>query len=218
MGDGMADWLAYGLEDAFCDTPEIGIVRKNKLHSGLLRYEAKGDLDWWHVARDMLTQEKANYVVMMLGVSDRQNIRERDLAKEADKKKKDKDQAAKATDKDAQNKDQNKISPTSRTQSIAAPEQQAGAKANGVIEFRTDQWAEIYSKRIDETIAALKSKGVPVFWVGLPSIRGTQVDRRCGLSQRSLPRARRTRRRDLHRHLGRLRRRGRQVLELRPRL
>ena len=43
-----------------------------------------------------------------------------------------------------------------------------------MIEFRTDQWAEIYSKRIDETIAALKSKGVPVFWVGLPSIRGTK--------------------------------------------
>ena len=63
-------------------SPEVGIVRKNKLHSGLLRYEQKGDLDWWHVARDTLAQEKANYVVMMLGVSDRQGIRERDLAKE----------------------------------------------------------------------------------------------------------------------------------------
>src|SRR5450631_1085875 len=87
MGDSMADWLAYGLEDAFSDSPEIGIVRKNKIHSGLLRYEAKGDLDWWHVARDILTKEKPNYVIMMLGVSDRQNIREKDLAKEADKKK-----------------------------------------------------------------------------------------------------------------------------------
>ena len=77
MGDGMADWLAYGLEDAFSDSPEIAILRKNKLHSGLLRYDPKDDLDWWHVARDILNQEKANYVVMMLGVSDRQNIRER---------------------------------------------------------------------------------------------------------------------------------------------
>jgi uncharacterized protein len=174
LGDGMADWLAYGLEDAFSDTPEVAIVRKNKLHSGLLRYEQKGDLDWWHVARDTLAQEKANYVVMMLGVSDRQSIRERDLAKEADKKKKDKDQAAKpGAEKDAQNKDQSKDqSDEQEQQSIAAPEQQPGPKVNGVIEFRTDQWAEIYSKRIDETIAALKSKGVPVFWVGLPSIRG----------------------------------------------
>ena len=172
LGDGMADWLAYGLEDAFSDSPEIAIIRKNKVHSGLLRYEPKGDLDWWHVARDTLSQEKANYVVMMLGVSDRQNIRERDLASEADKKK-GKDQADKpgADKKDAQSK--NQVDEQEQA-TIAAPESQPGKKVNGVIEFRTDQWAEIYSKRIDETIAALKSKGVPVFWVGLPSIRGTK--------------------------------------------
>jgi hypothetical protein len=87
LGDGMADWLAYGLEDAFSDSPEIAVVRKNKVHSGLVRYDQKGDLDWWRVARDMLTQEKPNFVVMMLGVSDRQGIRERDLAKDAEKKK-----------------------------------------------------------------------------------------------------------------------------------
>ncbi len=171
MGDGMADWLAYGLEDAFADSPEIAILRKNKTHSGLLRYEGKGDLDWWHVARDILTQEKANYVVMMLGVSDRQNIREKDLAKEADKKK-EKDKADKlAEDKNAQTAQQPE---DQELDSIVTPESAVGKNANGVIEFRSDQWAEIYSKRIDETIAALKSKGVPVFWVGLPSIRGTK--------------------------------------------
>src|SRR5581483_9854494 len=176
MGDGMADWLAYGLEEAFADTPEVAIVRKNKIHSGLLRYESKGDLDWWHVARDILSQEKANYVVMMLGISDRQNIRERDLSKEADTKK-EKDTAKKPSpDKDIQNKDAQNKDPVEDPEqdSIAAPETQPGKKATGIIEFRTDQWAEIYSKRIDETIAALKSKGVPVFWVGLPSIRGTK--------------------------------------------
>jgi hypothetical protein len=169
LGDAMADWLAYGLEDALSDSPEIAIIRKNKNHSGLLRYEAKGDLDWWHVARDTLAQEKANYVVMMLGVSDRQSIRERDLAKEADKKK-GKDQADKpAAEKDAQ---KNQVSEQEQAGIVASS--QSGKKTSGVIEFHTDQWAEIYSKRIDETIAALKSKGVPVFWVGLPSIRGTK--------------------------------------------
>src|SRR5690242_19172648 len=171
MGDGMTDWLAYGLEDAFSDSPEIAILRKNKTHSGLLRYEGKGDLDWWHVARDFLTQEKANYVVMMLGVSDRQNIREKDLAKEADKKR-EKDKADKlAADKNAQTAQQPE---DQELDSVVTPESTVGKNANGVIEFRSDQWAEIYSKRIDETIAALKSKGVPVFWVGLPSIRGTK--------------------------------------------
>src|SRR5664279_477833 len=171
MGDGMADWLAYGLEDAFSDSPEIGIMRKNKVHSGLLRYDVKGDLDWWHVARDNLVPEKPNYVIMMLGVSDRQNMREKDLAKEADKKK-EADKAAQGKDgvekkdgaaaKDSDEQDQ---------PSIISPEPK-GKAANGTIEFRTDKWAEVYSRRIDETIAALKSKGVPVFWVGLPSIRG----------------------------------------------
>ena len=164
MGDAMADWLAYGLEDAFSDSPEVGIVRRNKIHSGLLRYETKGDLDWWHVARDILAQEKPNYVVMMLGVSDRQNIRERDLAKEADKSAKEEQER-----ESRRAKAQARISPT-----ISCARAAERQKSNGMIEFRSDQWAEIYSRRIDDTIAALKSKGVPVFWVGLPSIRGTR--------------------------------------------
>ena len=171
MGDGMADWLAYGLEDAFSDQPEVAIDRQAKYHSGLLRYDTKGDLDWWHVARDILTKEKANYVVMMIGVTDRENIREKDLAKEAEKQK---------ADNSAENKDASKQAPDGKPgedqngkQDILAPEPK-GKKASGVVEFRSDQWAAIYSRRIDETIAALKSKGVPVFWVGLPSIRGTK--------------------------------------------
>ena len=87
MGGSMADWLAYGLEDAFADAPEVAIVRKDKPSSGLIRYQSKSNADWWHVARDILSKDKANYVVMMVGVSDRQNIRERDVEaeKEAEK-------------------------------------------------------------------------------------------------------------------------------------
>src|SRR5215468_4908493 len=105
MGDDIADWLAYGLEDVFSDTPEIGVVRKNKLNSGLLRYDAKGDLEWWHVARDTLAQEKVDYVVMMLGLGDRQEIRVKDLAKEADARGKDQ-QAKDPAAKDPQAKDE----------------------------------------------------------------------------------------------------------------
>ena len=94
LGDGMADWLAYGLEDVFSDSPEVRIVRKNKLGSGLLRYDSKGDLDWWHAVRDILAQEKANYVVMMLGLSDRGDIREKDIAKEAETRAKEQQQTA----------------------------------------------------------------------------------------------------------------------------
>jgi len=157
MGDAMADWLAYGLEDAFADSPEIAVIRNAKRNSGLLRYEFKSDLDWWHAARDMLAREKADYVVMMLGASDHQNISEKDLAKET------KEDANKGQDDNQQTRVDDPEN------SIIAPE--PGKKA-GVIEFRSDQWADIYSRRIDATIAALKSKGVPVFWVGLPAIRG----------------------------------------------
>ena len=199
LGDSMADWLAYGLEDAFGDAPEFGIVRKNKPLSGLLRYDARSDLDWWHVARDLLANEKPTYVVMMLGISDRQNLREKDVAKEAEQQAK-ADAAAKAAQNpsapaagdqakpdqaksdqaksDQATSDQAKpdASKTDAEAAIVAPEPKRTAKrsGNGVIEFRTDEWAKVYSHRIDETIAALKSKGVPVFWVGLPSIRGTK--------------------------------------------
>src|SRR6476659_6740500 len=176
MGDDMADWLAYGLEDVFADSPEIGIVRKNKLSSGLLRYEGKGDLDWWHVARDTLAQEKADYVIMMLGVGDRQDIGERDLAKEADAKAKDqKDQQAKdEADKKSGQKPAKPDSPAKAENPEEVATAQRIRKAGGVAEFRGDDWAKIYSRRIDETIASLKSKGVPVIWVGLPPIRGVR--------------------------------------------
>ena len=163
MGGNMADWLAYGLEDAFADSPNVEIVRKDKSGSGLLRYQYKSDLDWWHVAREELARQKANYVVMMLGVTDRQNIRESDLAKEAEKAAQEQQNAngAAKTDQAGEAKDKEKDKPKPKS-------------AKGVIEFRSDQWAKVYSRRIDETIAALKSRGVPVFWVGLPSIRGTK--------------------------------------------
>src|SRR5437588_3157373 len=43
LGDAMADWLAYGLEDAYAEQPEIGIIRKHKTVSGLIRYQPKGE-------------------------------------------------------------------------------------------------------------------------------------------------------------------------------
>ena len=167
MGDGMADWLAYGLEEAFSDTPEVGVVREIKFNSGLIRYQARSDLDWWHVARDLLAKDKASFVVMMIGLSDRQNIRERDVANEPAK---DADKSGdNPPEADAAGKEDN----DPEQGAVIAPEPK-GKPSSGVIEFRTDRWAEVYGRRVDETIAALKSKGVPVFWVGLPSIRGTR--------------------------------------------
>ena len=59
-----------------------------------------------------------------------------------------------------------------------APAAPAPAPAPPVVrnlEFHTDTWGEAYSRRIDETIAALKTSDVPVFWVGLPPLRGQKA-------------------------------------------
>jgi hypothetical protein len=57
----------------------------------------------------------------------------------------------------------------------AAPAESQRHTPGGSSEFHTDQWATLYAQRIDEMIAALKSNGVPVIWVGLPAIRGTKA-------------------------------------------
>ena len=44
----------------------------------------------------------------------------------------------------------------------------------GVFEFREERWVELYTKKIEELIGVLKSKGVPVLWVGLPAVRGAK--------------------------------------------
>ena len=169
MGDSMADWLAYGLEEAFADAPEIGIQRRHKTYSGLIRYEARTDLDWSRVARDLLAKDKTDVVVMMLGTNDRQAIRET----AADRKKNEPAKPAQA----GQGEQTAQTAPTENRQqdddeAIAAPEPQRGGGSSA--EFRSERWEQIYTKRIDEMIAALKSKGAPVIWVGLPSIRGTR--------------------------------------------
>jgi uncharacterized protein len=59
--------------------------------------------------------------------------------------------------------------------SMATPWPEKKKKATSPLEFHTDAWSEAYSRRIDETIAALKTSGVPVFWVGLPPLRGQRA-------------------------------------------
>ena len=77
FGDSMADWLAFGLEEAFADTPEIGVLRKHRTNSGLIRVEVRGEsYDWPNAARDLLNAEKPDYIVMIIGVADRRGIRE----------------------------------------------------------------------------------------------------------------------------------------------
>ncbi|MBR0894009.1 DUF459 domain-containing protein [Bradyrhizobium tropiciagri] len=187
IGDAMADWLAYGLEDAYSDQPDMGVIRKAKTVSGLIRYQPKGDpADWAAAAKSILATENPDAIVVMLGLNDRAAIREPVVEKKADKKDEKKDARGKPGDKpDAKPGDKPDAAAKSDAKPVdpelpaddadndaqAAPEKTARS-ANGLYEFRDDRWVELYGKKIEELINVLKSKGVPVLWVGLPAIRG----------------------------------------------
>ena len=78
LGDANADWLAYGLEDAFSEKPEIGIVRKHRTDSGLIRYDGRAATSSGRrSAREIIAADKPKFIVMMIGNNDRQTIREK---------------------------------------------------------------------------------------------------------------------------------------------
>ncbi len=176
LGDAMADWLGYGLELAYADAPEIGILRRHRTNSGLIRTEVRSDPrgeypDWPPAARDLIGAQKPKFVLMMVGINDRRQLREAGPAAPASRVAKPAapsvaDPAALELDKPAPDK-------LREIAAVAAPEQPPAGNRN--LEFRSDAWSEAYSRRIDDTIAALKTSGVPVFWVGLPPLRGQKA-------------------------------------------
>src|ERR1700676_5369618 len=100
LGDAMADWLAYGLEEAYSEQPDMGVTRKHKTVSGLIRYQPKGDpADWAAAAKGILATEKPDAIVVMLGLNDRVAMREpaveKSDGKSSDKKSDKKDAKAK---------------------------------------------------------------------------------------------------------------------------
>jgi hypothetical protein len=204
LGDAMADWLGYGLEDAYSEQPDMGVIRKHKTVSGLIKYQPRGEpADWAAAARGILANEKPDAIVVMLGIHDRQAIREAATEKKTDKKDDKKDPRAKPDAKtdaktDAKPADAAKPKPEGSAEAAktdaakpgdkpadaelddaaendapqtAAPEKSART-GGGLYEFRDERWVELYAKKIEEMIGVLKSKGVPVLWVGLPAIRG----------------------------------------------
>jgi uncharacterized protein len=175
MGDSMADWLGYGLEETLSDTPEIGIVRKIRPSSGLIHYDPRSDTpDWPQALKDLLPSEKPSAIIVMLGLNDRQqSIRERAPQRPAAPQRvQDAQPGQPAQQPTPPDDSQTQPAPNGDQQAGASHDAPRGAAAGASYEFRTDKWAETYAKRIDEIIAALKSRGAPIIWVGLPSIRG----------------------------------------------
>jgi hypothetical protein len=188
LGDAMADWLAYGLEDAYSEQPDVGVIRKHKTVSGLIKYQPRGEpADWSAAAKSTLAIEKPDVIVVMLGLSDRTAIHEppaentdgnsavdnKKIDKKADKKDATATPAGKSGAKTSDNPADDELSADAVTAEppVITPEKHARSP-NGVYEFREERWVELYTKKIEEMIGVLKPKGVPVLWVGLPVVRG----------------------------------------------
>jgi hypothetical protein len=201
LGDGMADWLAYGLEEAYSERPDMGVIRKHKTASGLIKYQPKGDpADWAAAAKGILATEKPDAIVVMLGLNDRVSMREpvaeKSDGKSSDKKGDKKDARAKPeTNKPADTKPgtnppgaadaakpddkvvDTELSPDDAADNDAPPAiapEKSIRSPNGIYQFREERWVELYAKKIEEMIGVLKSKGVPVLWVGLPAVYGAK--------------------------------------------
>jgi len=177
LGDSMADWLAYGLEDALSDTPDYAVVRKNRTTSGLIHYDSRNETqDWTAVAREAIAATKPKFIVMMIGLNDRQAIRDKVTAGTAAQSNTAAPQGKPALDAEAPaDANDTERPPADQPPPAAAAPGSKGATTvtrYRLYDFHSDEWTELYTKRIDAMIAALKSSGVPVLWVGLPSIRG----------------------------------------------
>ena len=236
IGDSLADWLAYGLDETYADQPDMGVVRKIKPTSGLVRYDAKNEnLDWAGAVKDTLAGERPNAIVVMLGLNDRTSLKDRIPPKPVPPKPGEapaagqppgqsaaapgqpqapnqaqgqaqpapgKEQGQAAEQKPAPGKPQpaqgqaqeqkpaqgqaqpqaQSAAPTPQAPQVNAADSEGGKEpptaqpvpSGGTFEFHTDKWAEVYGRRVDEMINALKARGVPILWVGVPSLRGTK--------------------------------------------
>jgi len=192
MGDANADWLAYGLEDAFSEKPEMGIVRKHRTDSGLIRYDPRREIEWPQIVRETITAEKPQFIIMMIGNNDRQSIREKapppaaratgtpgaagrsSVAPTQPAAPQAAPAAPAQRPQDVDPEQQPPEKPAEQPPANMSPEQ-ARAVSYGPWEFHTEKWEIAYIKRVDATLSALKSAGVPVIWVGLPSQRASKA-------------------------------------------
>jgi uncharacterized protein len=111
--------------------------------------------------------------------ADKKSDKKEGHAKPADTKSGKPDEAANAAAKPDDKAVDTELSPDDTADNGDAPPIMTPEKGphspNGVYEFHEDRWVELYTKKIEEMIAVMKSKGVPVVWVGLPAVRGAKA-------------------------------------------
>jgi hypothetical protein len=125
-----------------------------------LKYRAKkGEPEnWIAAAKQIVAAEKADAIVVMLGLNDRIAVRESAPAVPAQKGVGEANKAkAPAEEQDADG-------------DVAMPD----LAKKGTGEFRDERWVSQYTRTIRQMTAALRERGIPVVWVGLPAMQGQQ--------------------------------------------
>lgn len=80
LGDSLANLVASGLDEALNDRPDVAVMHKAKPDSGLVRSDF---YDWPKAVNDLLAgEQKITVAVMMLGLNDRQSLREGEIVHE----------------------------------------------------------------------------------------------------------------------------------------
>jgi hypothetical protein len=173
----MADWLALGLEEALGDPPELAVVRRNRANSGLIRYEGRTEReDWAQAIREAIAATKPKFIVMMVGLNDRISIRDRVVSAApvaapvappaAAASKAPASPAAPAPDQPAAAPAPKADAPDSEQTPAEPPAIIASGRNQPAVPPRTygicSDGAALHTKRIDATIAALKSAGAGV--------------------------------------------------------
>src|SRR5258708_27134694 len=78
----MAVWRAAVRVQGAGDATDTGQLRRHRTLSGMIRADVRGyprgDYpDWPQAAREILNADKANFIVMMIGLNDRRSIKEK---------------------------------------------------------------------------------------------------------------------------------------------
>lgn len=80
LGDSLANLLADGLEDALADRPDAEVIARARADSGLVRSDF---YDWPKAVSELLTgEQKLSIAVILVGLNDRQPLREGELVHE----------------------------------------------------------------------------------------------------------------------------------------
>ncbi len=139
VGDALAEMLAVGLRDVFSDRSDVAILRKTRSASGLVREDY---FDWPKTLRDMVA------------LSDRALDRARREPGTPEAAGKPGEAAHDRIDV--------------LVVMLGSNDRQPFRDETGSHEPRSERWKDLYVARLDEFLAVVKGRGIPVVWVGLP--------------------------------------------------